>query len=457
MSNIFKISFWLFCGLLFFLISTSEINAATITFTADTQLDLSGAGTPVYIESGSAADSLTVTTSTATSTVDASIPLGTTFTLSTSTSNILALTAAGNTVWLGFDTNNFSTGYITQWVASSSDTSAEVDFTVKVPSANTYYSFTVGGNAGGHALSDASAFVGYNYTSGFSTSNLTFALTAMSGVPSGGGGGGGGGGGSSTPSPSPSPSVSPSPSPSPTASPSPSPTVSPSPTPTPIATPTPITGISAEFSFSGNLKLNQVSNDIKFLQIILNSDPDTKIAESGGGSPGNETTFFGAKTKAAVIKFQEKYASEILSPVGLAKGTGIIGPSTRAKLNSLLGALPSASPVSSPSPSVPASIVSITNVPSDFTFKLNLKLSQTSDDIKYLQIILNSDPDTKVAEAGPGSPGSETTKFGALTKAAVIKFQEKYGSEILTPVGLTKGTGLVGLSTRAKLNTLIGK
>ncbi len=91
-------------------------------------------------------------------------------------------------------------------------------------------------------------------------------------------------------------------------------------------------------------------------------------------------------------------------------------------------------------------------IPQDFSFKTNLKEGDSSNDVKYLQIILK-------AEVGaPTYPENvpATGWFGPITEAAVIKFQEKYASEILAPWNLTEGTGLVGSTTRAKLNQMLG-
>ena len=96
-----------------------------------------------------------------------------------------------------------------------------------------------------------------------------------------------------------------------------------------------------------------------------------------------------------------------------------------------------------------------TTTPSVFQFTKDLKKGDFDPDVKYLQKFLNSDSDTTIALSGTGSSGSETSYFGDLTKKAVIKFQEKYREVILTPNGLTSGTGFVGKSTRAKLNSLI--
>jgi len=93
----------------------------------------------------------------------------------------------------------------------------------------------------------------------------------------------------------------------------------------------------------------------------------------------------------------------------------------------------------------------------DFQFTHDLKQSDSSLDVKTLQQILNYDPETQVAIAGPGSPENETLFFGTLTKNAVIRFQNKYQSEVLIPVGLKSGTGFVGLMTRKKLNEIVSK
>jgi len=73
------------------------------------------------------------------------------------------------------------------------------------------------------------------------------------------------------------------------------------------------------------------------IQKFLNKYQDTQIAITGVGSPGNETDYFGALTKSAVIKFQQKYADEVLNSVGLYQATGYWGVSTRKQANKLLG------------------------------------------------------------------------------------------------------------------------
>lgn len=94
------------------------------------------------------------------------------------------------------------------------------------------------------------------------------------------------------------------------------------------------------FNFDANLSIGSNSVDVSYLQTILNKEG---LLAQPQDKPFNESL------ASAVTAFQEKYASSILIPNGLAHGTGYVGASTRAKLNQLYGCS---------APSVPETMVS---------------------------------------------------------------------------------------------------
>lgn len=83
-----------------------------------------------------------------------------------------------------------------------------------------------------------------------------------------------------------------------------------------------------EFEFKSNLSFGSQNIEVKKLQECLAKDKSVY-------PEGEINGYFGEKTKAAVIRFQEKYAAEILAPSGLKKGTGDVKSATRKKLNEI--------------------------------------------------------------------------------------------------------------------------
>lgn len=169
-----------------------------------------------------------------------------------------------------------------------------------------------------------------------------------------------------------------------------------------------------------NLSLGNSGKDVKTLQkVLINMELWESEVEATG--------FFGPITQEALMKFQEENDYYILRPLGLEKGTGYFGEKTREFFEKL-------------------SIKREEEVIVRWT--RNLFSGTEGDDVKALQELL-------IREEVWERPDIETTGFfGPITKNAVIKFQEKYSKEILEPLGLKKGTGFVGSSTRVYLERL---
>jgi len=91
-----------------------------------------------------------------------------------------------------------------------------------------------------------------------------------------------------------------------------------------------------------------------------------------------------------------------------------------------------------PTPSAPAAWC--------YTFNTNLSIGMSGSAVAKLQTALQEDGESVVVNG----------TFDDRTAAAVTAFQEKYQSVILTPYGLSNGTGYAGKATRAELNSLFG-
>lgn len=80
-------------------------------------------------------------------------------------------------------------------------------------------------------------------------------------------------------------------------------------------------------------------------------------------------------------------------------------------------------PCPTPTASTTPTVVSASTT---YTFTRDLELGISHAQVRTLQQYLNRHGFT-IASSGPGSPGNETTIFGTLTRAALIKFQQAKG------------------------------
>jgi len=133
------------------------------------------------------------------------------------------------------------------------------------------------------------------------------------------------------------------------------------------------------YVFTQSMGFGYENSEVKILQQFLNQDPETRVAETGAGSPGNETIYFGKKTEGAVKRFQKKQ-DIVSSGSPETTGYGFVGPKTRAKLNDAYAANPPR-PVSStqsiPNEELQQQIDSLLRLVAELQAQLN-KLTQTN-------------------------------------------------------------------------------
>lgn len=302
-------------------------------------------------------------------------------------------TVAGNFQSITVGSDSFT-------VTMTNDTSSHITIT-----SSAKHTFTVGSNEVRKTFtcgSSSSELFIDRATEASVTFGVTPSATTCSGSSTTGGGGGGGGGGiaAAPPSPPPAPPV------------APLPASAPAPAPAPVAA----------VVFSRDLKVGSVGEDVRKLQKFLNANGFT-VAESGPGSAGNETDWFGPATKKAVMAYQ--------AANGIPQ-TGYFGPKTRAAANAAAAPAPVVAPAPTPAPAPSGAV----------TFASDLKFGDVNEDVRKLQQLLNANG-FLVAESGPGSAGNETARFGPATREALKKYQAANG---------IPATGYFGPKTRAAAN-----
>jgi|GEM_PF-2117790 len=146
---------------------------------------------------------------------------------------------------------------------------------------------------------------------------------------------------------------------------------------------------------TGDLSIGSTGSSVKALQSVLIS--------LGYMDSDSNTGRFGPITQAALIKYQKDH--------GIVPASGYYGPLTRANMIAV---------VSIPAPAQTQLATSTVS------FNRNLTLGSVGQDVKALQIYLNSHG-FPVALIGQGSSGHETTFFGVSTQSALSSFQKARG------------------------------
>ncbi|MBI4919701.1 peptidoglycan-binding protein [Candidatus Azambacteria bacterium] len=202
------------------------------------------------------------------------------------------------------------------------------------------------------------------------------------------------------------------------------------------------TGAATACTFTKNLYLRVSDPQVKCLQQYLNG-AGYPVSASGVGSAGSETNYYGAKTKAAVSKWQ---AANAVSPA-----TGYFGSISRAKYSAVAGAPAGAPAAGVPvtpvagglsvalSPSTPASrsiVVGAANMPFgkwDFTAGSG---DVTLTSLKFTRSGISSDAELGSAYLYDADSGDYISQYTGLG-SGVLSFSNT-GGLFTVKAGVTK-------------------
>ncbi len=182
-------------------------------------------------------------------------------------------------------------------------------------------------------------------------------------------------------------------------------------------------------AYKASLVFGETNNDIVTMQKFLIASPQgaasIKLKNTGA------TGYFGPLTRDALKEYQ---VSVGINP------TGIVDEKTYTQIFAFQTEGDSSETEEEGTNESPAT----PTTPGTSQFTRDLEFGMTHEDVRTLQKFLNAHG-AQIAASGVGSPGQETNYFGALTKAAVAKYQAANG--------ITPAAGYFGPKTRAFVNT----
>jgi len=159
-------------------------------------------------------------------------------------------------------------------------------------------------------------------------------------------------------------------------------------------------------------------DDVRKLETFLNEKQGESLAVDG---------VYGAEDVAAVKRFQQKYASEVLGVWGLSEPTGYVYRTTLMKINSFYCSASIACPA--------------------FIEYNSLTENSVSTEVAKTKTLLS--------ELGFFS-GAINTSFDVSLDSSLKTFQETFSETMLKPWGLASGTGYKYKTTNKFLNMLVG-